>query len=89
MKQRVTHLFLIATLGMASGLAGVLNAASPQTHLQEASVAPSQEQSTWDRPYGGADKSYDSELLQLREVIAPRFQTLQFADKVTGRTAIF
>jgi len=47
------------------------------------------QQSTWDRSYGGADKSYDTELLRLREEIAPRFQTLEFADKVTGRTMVY
>ena len=90
MKQRVTHFSFIAVLSLASVLAGVLNAASlPTTHLQDASVAPGQEQSTWGKSYGGADKSYDSELLRLREEIAPRFQTLDFADKVTGRTMAY
>lgn len=40
----------------------------------------------WDSSYGGADKSFDSELLELRELIAPRFKTLAFNDETTGRT---
>jgi predicted peptidase len=40
----------------------------------------------WDKSYGGADKSFDSELLKLRELIAPKFKTLKFDDEVTGRT---
>ncbi len=79
----------IAALGMTGILPGALNAAFPKTPLQEAPVAPGPQQSTWDRTYGGADKSYDSELLRLREAIAPRFQTLQFADKVTGKTMVY
>ncbi len=42
--------------------------------------------STWDNKYGGADKSYDTGLLTLREQIAPKFQTLEFKDEVTGKT---
>lgn len=42
--------------------------------------------STWDNAYGGADKSYDSNLLKLREQIAPRFQKLTFKDSVTGKS---
>ena len=33
---------------------------------------------TWDTSYGGADKSFDTELLRLREIMAPQFQTLEF-----------
>lgn len=40
----------------------------------------------WDNSYGGADKAYDVELLKLREVIAPKFQVLEFKDSITGRT---
>ncbi len=43
-------------------------------------------QSLWTGEYGGADKSYDSHLLVLREEIAPRFQQLAFEDRKTGRT---
>lgn len=44
---------------------------------------------TWDTSYGGADKSYDTTLLKLREEIAPKFQTLQFKDEITGRTMTY
>ncbi len=40
---------------------------------------------TWDASYGGADKSYDTGLLKLREAIAPKFKTLVFKDAATGR----
>lgn len=43
----------------------------------------------WDRSYGGVDKSYDTELLKLRELIAPRFRTNQFDDDVTGKTMTY
>ena len=46
-------------------------------------------QSTADRPYGGADKSYDTNLLQLREEIAPKFQTLAFKDEQTGNVMAY
>ena len=39
-----------------------------------------------DRSWDGVDKSYDTELLKLRERIAPRFQTLTFDDETTGKT---
>lgn len=45
--------------------------------------------SQWDGRYGGADKSYDTELLTLREQIAPKFQTLEFKDEVTGKTMTY
>lgn len=43
----------------------------------------------WDNSYGGSDKSYDTTLLQLREEIAPKFQTLNFKDSVTGKTMTY
>lgn len=45
--------------------------------------------STWDSSYGGVDKSYDTQLLKLRDEIAPRFQTLKFKDSVTGKTMTY
>ena len=45
-----------------------------------------QQSQTWDKSYGGVDKSYDSELLTLRKKIAPKFQTLEFKDSLTGKT---
>jgi uncharacterized protein len=47
------------------------------------------QKAAWDNSYGGADKSYDTVLLKLREEIAPRFKTLEFKDSVTGRTMIY
>lgn len=41
-------------------------------------------QTTWSHDYGGADKSFDTQLLSLREQIAPKFQTLKFTDPATG-----
>lgn len=38
----------------------------------------------WDKQYGGVDKSYDTQLLSLREKIAPRFQVFEFTDPKTG-----
>jgi len=48
-----------------------------------------EKQTTWDNSYGGADKSYDTVLLELREEIAPRFKTLEFKDSITGRTMTY
>lgn len=38
----------------------------------------------WSSAYGGVDKSYDTQLLQQREQIAPRFQALTFKDSENG-----
>lgn len=38
---------------------------------------------TWQKEHGGADKSYDTALLQLWEPMTPRFQTLRFKDSLT------
>ncbi|MBS1941280.1 MAG: pyrroline-5-carboxylate reductase [Bacteroidetes bacterium] len=43
----------------------------------------------WDKAYGGADKAHDTTLLILRNEIAPRFQTLEFKDEVTGKTMTY
>ena len=43
----------------------------------------------WDSSYGGADKSYDTNLLQLREKVVPRFQQLEFHDETAGRTMAY
>lgn len=45
--------------------------------------------STWDTSYGGADKSYDKNLLKLRAEIAPKFKTFQFKDAVMGKTMTY
>lgn len=41
---------------------------------------------TWNSSYGGADKAYDTQLLLMREQVAPHFQKLEFKDKTTGLT---
>ncbi|WP_264845172.1 hypothetical protein [Capnocytophaga catalasegens] len=35
----------------------------------------------WNRNYGSADKSYDTDLLSLREKIAPKFQKFSYKDE--------
>ncbi len=49
----------------------------------------SAENPVWNKAYGGADKSYDSQLLSLREQIAPKFQQFEFKDKETGKTLAY
>ncbi|AHG82787.1 hypothetical protein F542_20780 [Bibersteinia trehalosi USDA-ARS-USMARC-188] len=39
------------------------------------------ENPAWDSQYGGADKSYDTELLAQREELASRFQVFEYTDK--------
>ncbi len=41
---------------------------------------------SWDKSYGGVDKSYDTTLLKLREYISPQFKSLKYKDDETGRT---
>ncbi|NBP67143.1 MAG: pyrroline-5-carboxylate reductase [Cytophagia bacterium] len=62
---------------------------SCQSQEKQHQQKSSNTQSTWDNSYGGVDKSYDTNLLNLREVIAPRFQTLEFKDKETGKTMTY
>lgn len=67
-------------------------ACTTSKHTSSANTAvTSVEQKTpsWDNSYGGADKSYDTELLTLREQIAPKFRTLTFADSATGKTMTY
>ncbi len=47
------------------------------------------QQSLWDKSYGGVDKSYDTNLLEIREKIAPLFQTMEFKDESTGITMTY
>lgn len=63
------------------------------TQKTEQSVASSSESeavssgvTAWDSSFGGADKSYDTNLLQLRSRIAPRFKSLSYTDTINGRT---
>ncbi len=51
----------------------------------ETPPAQSAQNPAWDKQYGGADKSYDSRLLEMREQIAPRFAVLTFKDPQTGK----
>jgi len=68
-------------------LATLLSCQSNAKREASTEVNKSVEQITvWDKSYGGADKSYDSELLRLREELAPKFEKLEFTDEVTGRT---
>ncbi|ULQ58877.1 prolyl oligopeptidase family serine peptidase [Brucepastera parasyntrophica] len=48
-----------------------------------------QQTDSWDTSYGGADKSFDTGLLELRAQIAPKFKAFEFHDTVTGRTLAY
>ena len=50
---------------------------------EKAMTTQNMQNTAWDKQYGGADKSYDSRLLALREQIAPRFEVLTFKDPKT------
>lgn len=78
----------IAVLAIGVSACTTTAATTDPASKQKDAVATGQ-QSHWDSSYGGADKSYDTELLQLREQIAPRFQTLTFNDDVTGKTMTY
>lgn len=78
---------IIALLILILALASACNrerAHAPEMDTQAASspAGPAR----WDTSYGGADKSYDTELLKLRDAIAPKFQVLSFQDAATGRS---
>ena len=79
MKKSLLALSLTALLGACSSTA-------QQTAPAEPAAA---QKAVWDKQYGGADKSYDQNLLSLREQIAPRFQQLEFKDSVTGKTMAY
>ncbi len=70
---------------LALGLATALAACSTTPTTTTSTTAPV----TWDKQYGGADKAYDTNLLTLREQIAPRFEQLEFKDLVTGKTMAY
>lgn len=63
--------------------------AQKETKTQQNDVAVTEKKNGWDSSYGGVDKSYDNELLVMRDLIAPRFQTLTFNDQVTGKAMIY
>ena len=48
-----------------------------------------QTQVEWDKNYGGADKSYDLELLALREKIAPKFEKFSYKAEKSGIELIY
>ena len=79
-KVLVLSVMLTAMISCQSG-----NTSNNSTNKNVASVLPA----VWDDSYGGADKAYDTELLKMREAIAPKFQTFEFKDSVTGRTMIY
>ncbi|MFV0541224.1 MAG: alpha/beta hydrolase-fold protein [Aestuariibaculum sp.] len=56
---------------------------------QETENTTSEQTVTWNKAYGGADKAYDTELLKFRDEIAPKFQTLEFKDSITGKTMAY
>ncbi len=66
-------------------LIALLGACSSAQHTAPATA----QTAAWDKQYGGADKSYDQNLLSLRAQISPRFQQLAFADPVTGKTMAY
>ncbi len=79
--KKITHIFVLLTLVLFScKTENKTNENNSQTIPTEIS------QTKWDNSYGGADKSYDLELLKMREKIAPTFKTLKFTDKTTGKT---
>lgn len=51
---------------------------------QSTADQPAAENAAWNKTYGGVDKSYDTQLLQLRERVAPTFQVLTFKDPENG-----
>ena len=67
--------------------AGLLLAActATQNTAENSPAAQSAQNPAWDKQYGGADKSYDSRLLALREQIAPRFEVLTFKAPQTDK----
>ena len=71
------------TMIAASLLLAACNATSNAT--EKAVTTQNTQNAAWDKQYGGADKSYDSRLLALREQIAPRFEVLTFKDPKTGK----
>ena len=73
---------------LALSLTALLGACSTAQQTAPAEPAAAQK-AVWDKQYGGADKSYDQNLLSLREQIAPRFQQLEFKDSVTGKTMAY
>lgn len=60
-----------------------------KTNTNSSENTVSGQTAAWDDAYGGADKAYDTGLLELREEIAPKFRTFEFKDGVTGRAMTY
>lgn len=77
-------------VGLCIALATLISCQSGnKTNTDSTEDTSSKQTAVWDNSYGGADKAYDTELLKLREKIAPKFQTFEFKDAVTGRTMTY
>ncbi len=77
-------------IGLSLVFALIVSCKTDSKKVESLSKKTTSEQTkTWDNSYGGVNKSYDKELLELRDEIASRFQTLDFKDSVTGKTMIY
>lgn len=56
---------------------------------QKAKMQTEQTAVEWNKNYGGADKSYDTELLTMREEIAPKFQKFTYKDEKSGIELVY
>lgn len=83
---KATYFLLVALAATMAACHSKSAQSGENSQQQQDTVAQKTE---WSNAYGGADKSYDTHLLALREEIAPRFQRLQFNDEVTGRTMFY
>lgn len=59
------------------------------TQKSTSNTNPQTTEAVWSTTYGGADKAYDTQLLKLREEMAPKFKTLSFKDETTGKTMTY
>lgn len=74
-------------IGLSLVFALLISCKSEKKQNENTTEKPTNEQTTtWDKSYGGVDKSYDNELLTLRDQIVPKFQILEFQDSITGKT---
>ena len=71
---------LILTTALLATLTACQTPISQTTH-KPAEQAQSAQNPAWDSQYGGADKSYDRELLAQREGLASKFQVFEYVDK--------
>lgn len=85
MKTKLLTLTALAlTLTACQSLTGATMGTNTMTNNTDNTLRPlptlDPANATWDKAYGGADKSYDSQLLKLRDEIAPKFQTFEYTD---------